>query len=101
MVHGASTALGFREREKGTLSTVSSPWEIWSGRRRLRWPDGDEHKLGGRRPERGRRRRLPRFRPPRADSFGMEEEHGEAVPMARLEWSRAARSDGGVLVPVA
>ena len=45
-------------------------------------------------PDAKKTERRGRWRRPRADSFGTEEQHGEAVPMVHFDSSGAARSDG-------
>ena len=81
-----------------------SPSMQWHGRKGRRGTEmmarssAKRKKSGGRRRRRpGRRRRFPARC---ADSFSVEEHHGEAVPMVRFDSSRAARSDGNAVAVV-
>ena len=86
-------------QEARMLTLDAMAWTVRTGGAEMTARSSAKRKKSGgqwrRRP--GRRRRFPA---PCADSFGVEEQHGEAVLMARLDLSRVARSDGNAAAGV-
>ena len=88
--------LGGRRGTGMSLRTSGSPGARIRGRRGPGRPDGEAEVLGRRRPERRGRRRWPRIRLPRLDSFGVEDKHDEAELVAVSAQLGEAYSDGDV-----